>query len=131
EMSYIIKNGDVKAIITMDNLLEKFKTINDQFSKVNHYIVCDSHSNQQPVSILQENSKSFTAVLKLGSPHFTGPVLEEDTMAIILYTSGTTGTPKGAMLSHKTLYSNAKDTADYLQIIEHDRVIAALPMFHV
>ncbi len=131
EMSYIIKNGDVKAIITMDNLLEKFKTINDQFSKVNHYIVCDSHSNQQPVSFLQENSKSFTAVLKLGSPHFTGPVLEEDSMAIILYTSGTTGTPKGAMLSHKNLYSNAKDTADYLQINEHDRVIAALPMFHV
>lgn len=59
------------------------------------------------------------------------PTLNEDDTAVVLYTSGTTGKPKGAMLTHKNLYSNARDVAEYLTIDANDRVVAALPMFHV
>lgn len=59
------------------------------------------------------------------------PQLQDDDTAVILYTSGTTGKPKGAMLTHRNLYSNAADVADYLGYTENDRVIATLPMFHV
>ena len=59
------------------------------------------------------------------------PELDEEDVAVILYTSGTTGKPKGAMLTHKNLYSNANDVASYLQFTADDRVVAALPMFHV
>ncbi len=75
--------------------------------------------------------KSFTNVLATGDVPFFGPELHDDDVAVILYTSGTTGKPKGAMLTHKNLYSNAQDVADYLKINEDDRVIATLPMFHV
>lgn len=57
--------------------------------------------------------------------------LSIDDLAVLLYTSGTTGKPKGAMLSHRNLSSNAQITGDYLQYAGSDRVLAVLPMFHV
>src|SRR5699024_2147953 len=80
---------------------------------------------------LSGEMKSFTNMVREGSPILDASELNEEDVALILYTSGTTGTPKGAMLTHKNLYSNAKDTADYLAINGEDLVIAALPMFHV
>lgn len=130
ELSYILHNGDVKAVITLDRLLEKFQAIDGELS-ISNYIVCDSGAGEQPIPMERERLHAFSEVLQLGDPYFDQPDLQSDDLAIILYTSGTTGTPKGAMLSHHNLYSNAKDVADYLSINDKDKVIAALPMFHV
>lgn len=51
-------------------------------------------------------------------------------VAAILYTSGTTGRPKGAMLTHRNLLSNANSVAQALDFNEEDRVLVVLPMFH-
>ncbi|MEM9222032.1 MAG: malonyl-CoA synthase [Pseudomonadota bacterium] len=53
-----------------------------------------------------------------------------DDLAAILYTSGTTGRSKGAMLSHGNLLSNAKTLADYWRFTPEDVLIHALPIFH-
>jgi malonyl-CoA/methylmalonyl-CoA synthetase len=53
-----------------------------------------------------------------------------DDLAALLYTSGTTGRSKGAMLSHKNLLSNAKALTGLWQITQADRLIHALPIFH-
>ncbi|SES70271.1 long-chain acyl-CoA synthetase [Oceanobacillus limi] len=134
EMTYILQNGDVKGIITMDVLLEKFEAISNHLPNVEHYISCESGVDLDLSShSLASKLLSFTHLVRTGEAEFKDekPVLDEEDTAIILYTSGTTGKPKGAMLSHKNLYSNAKDVADYLTINGEDRVIAALPMFHV
>ncbi len=132
EMTFILRNGDVKAVITMDVLLEKFEGIKEELPDINHYISCESGSNEKfEKSTLHPKLRSFTQLVQEGSTDFKGPDLMDDDLALILYTSGTTGRPKGAMLSHKNLYSNAKDVADYLAISGEDKVIAALPMFHV
>lgn len=55
----------------------------------------------------------------------------EDDMAAILYTSGTTGRSKGAMLTHGNLLSNAQVLKDYWGWKEGDVLIHALPIFHV
>jgi len=51
-------------------------------------------------------------------------------LAVILYTSGTTGHPKGAMLSHDNLISNATDCSQCLKISCRDTFICILPLFH-
>ncbi|MGM8214717.1 o-succinylbenzoate--CoA ligase [Bacillaceae bacterium W0354] len=132
EISYIINNGDVKGVITLDVLVEKFEAMNQLLPNVEHYIVCQTNPNVNAMnSSLGEKVYSFEKLVQNGGLDLQRPVLHEDETAVILYTSGTTGKPKGAMLTHKNLYSNAKDVAEYLEMDENDRVIAALPMFHV
>ncbi|MEL0438433.1 malonate--CoA ligase [Phycobacter sp. K97] len=53
-----------------------------------------------------------------------------DDLAAILYTSGTTGRSKGAMLSHENLASNSLMLRDYWQFTDRDVLIHALPIFH-
>ncbi|MEM6695454.1 MAG: malonyl-CoA synthase [Pseudomonadota bacterium] len=53
-----------------------------------------------------------------------------DDLAALLYTSGTTGRSKGAMLTHENLLSNAQALAEAWAFSEHDRLIHALPIFH-
>lgn len=54
----------------------------------------------------------------------------DDEVASILYTSGTTGKPKGAMLTHGNLISNASALADLWQVRDRDVMLHMLPIFH-
>ncbi|MDP4083919.1 MAG: fatty acid--CoA ligase family protein [Bacillota bacterium] len=136
EIGYILKNGDVKVVVGLDLMVPLAEKTHLELPKVEHFIICDSGETQgeQPnfhnLSVFQK-LKPFTEIVSSGDLDFKGPELEDDDVAVILYTSGTTGKPKGAMLTHRNLYSNAKDTGDYLKMNEQDRVITALPMFHV
>ncbi len=51
-------------------------------------------------------------------------------VAVILYTSGTTGRPKGAMLTHANLIANAASVIEVMEITADDRMLVVLPMFH-
>ena len=58
-------------------------------------------------------------------------VLESDAPAFLCYTSGTTGRPKGAVLTHGNLLTNLGDLTQVWRISPHDVVMHALPLFHV
>ncbi|GLZ44898.1 long-chain-fatty-acid--CoA ligase [Actinomycetospora sp. NBRC 106375] len=55
----------------------------------------------------------------------------EDDPAVILYTSGTTGTPKGAVLTHGSLLASARAEAGHLGLTPSDRFLATMPFTHV
>lgn len=61
---------------------------------------------------------------------FTDVARGADDLAAILYTSGTTGRSKGAMLSHDNLASNALSLVDYWRFSKDDVLLHALPIFH-
>ena len=58
------------------------------------------------------------------------PTLRRGDVAVCLYTSGTTGRPKGAMLTHRNLLSNIRSFREILHITETDVFFCVLPMFH-
>lgn len=66
---------------------------------------------------------------KVGSEHADAKCGTGD-IAAILYSSGTTGRPKGAMLTHKNLAANAEALADIWKFTEDDVLLHALPIFH-
>lgn len=67
---------------------------------------------------------------KAAGPDFTPVPRGADDLAAILYTSGTTGRSKGAMLSHRNLFSNAETLAEYWRFTAQDVLLHALPIFH-
>lgn len=84
------------------------------------------------VLTLNENGEgSFADAMAQQSDAFATVAREENDLAAILYTSGTTGRPKGAMLSHKNLASNVKTLHAYWQWQKGDVLLHMLPIFHV
>jgi len=64
------------------------------------------------------------------SPVFETVYTSPDDSAVILYTSGTTGSPKGAELSHSNMSLNAMVCMDILNLKPNDRHVVVLPLFH-
>ncbi|MER2191608.1 MAG: fatty acid--CoA ligase family protein [Solibacillus sp.] len=136
EISYILKNGDVKVVIALDLLLPLVEAGVHGLPQVEHYIICETTPDiGEKVAALSDAAKQkttlFMQLLSTAAASVEPVVVADDDTAIILYTSGTTGHPKGAMLTHKNLYSNARDIGHYLQMTTDDRIVATLPVFHV
>ncbi|TFV69775.1 malonyl-CoA synthase [Bradyrhizobium frederickii] len=73
---------------------------------------------------------SLTEAADKASSEFTTVPRANDDLAAILYTSGTTGRSKGAMLSHDNLASNSLSLVDYWRFTDKDVLIHALPIYH-
>ncbi|MBI5323010.1 malonyl-CoA synthase [Bradyrhizobium sp.] len=73
---------------------------------------------------------SLTEAASKASPDFKTAPRENDDLAAILYTSGTTGRSKGAMLSHDNLASNSLSLVGYWRFGKDDILIHALPIYH-
>src|SRR6185312_14054416 len=71
-------------------------------------------------------------LLSAAAPSFAFPPLDENEAAMMCYTSGTTGNPKGVAYSHRALvlHSFGACNADTLAVSERDTVMAMVPMFH-
>ena len=73
---------------------------------------------------------SLTDAATKAKPEFTTVARSNDDLAAILYTSGTTGRSKGAMLTHDNLASNSLSLVDYWRFTDQDVLIHALPIYH-
>ena len=80
---------------------------------------------------LSADGKGSLIEAAAGQPEtFETVARDKDDLAAILYTSGTTGRSKGAMLTQQNLLSNARTLVDYWRFTEADCLIHALPIFH-
>ncbi|MCV3206630.1 malonyl-CoA synthase [Mesorhizobium sp. YC-39] len=87
-------------------------------------------SGATTVTLGRNGEGSLTEQASRQSADFHDVVRGPDDLAAILYTSGTTGRSKGAMLSHENLASNARVLVDHWRFTSKDVLIHALPIFH-
>lgn len=121
ELHYIALNAGAKAVITSSLILGNVKKAIDGLDPKPKVVVVDQPSDDQILNFYDVKAElSFVT---------TEPVKEDDT-AVILYTSGTTGNPKGVLLTHKNLTSNAENSAKHNEL-ERGTTLGVLPLAHV
>ena len=76
------------------------------------------------------NTKTFAELIQNQPPTFDTEITNTDDTAVILYTSGTTGQPKGAELTHLNMVLNARLFGTFTKDYDHDTHLITLPLFH-
>jgi fatty-acyl-CoA synthase len=88
-------------------------------------------SNLQHIGVPTRRLDDIMAVAHDPSaPIAPEPDLQDDSLAQIVYTSGTTASPKGAMMTHKAMMSQYYSVIHNMDYAESDRALAALPLYH-
>ena len=120
ELKYILNDCGAEVLFTVGDLLENLER--DAYETLRHVVVCEGDAQGNPM---------LDAWMEKGSGRISTADMNPDDPASILYTSGTTGFPKGATLTHGNIISNAWTTVHHAGFRPDDRMPLFLPLFHV
>jgi len=119
EVKYILENSDARLLITTEMLRQSLEINNVGF--LSHVLISEGEANEDIdlKKIISDASIKMNAIQRY-----------PDDSAVLLYTSGTTGYPKGAILSHNNLMSNVSSFSETIHLDENDCLLFFLSIAH-
>jgi long-chain acyl-CoA synthetase len=125
EVKYHLEDSDAKVLITFEMFAEEAYKGAREVEGVTTYVVNMPGNDERP-----EGTKHFDELYFAEDTRDIVPTGADET-AVLLYTSGTTGKPKGAELTHVNLYMNCTVAGELFEFRDDDIGVAVLPLFHV
>ena len=146
ELEYLLKQSDAKTIFLIENYRDHsfIETLQQLCPELEHCEPGNLQSKRLPLlkNVVVIGEKKYPGVLNWSDVLAGAKRVTEDQLAIrqntlrydevinIQYTSGTTGFPKGVMLSHFNLVNNAVNIAACMNLTQEDRLCIPVPFFH-
>jgi fatty-acyl-CoA synthase len=129
QLVYVANHAEDDVVFVDRSLLPLFSSLREQLTTVRHVVVIDDGADVPvPDDVLDYEE------LLAGADPFEGrfAIDDENRAAAMCYSSGTTGSPKGVVYSHRStvLHSLITTTADALALAERDVLLPVVPMFH-
>jgi long-chain acyl-CoA synthetase len=121
ELSYLLENSDAKMLIAVESTRKRYEEIKDKLSLCKTFVAVDSGDDQN------SPFKKFLAEGPFSNPSI--PIAPDDP-AVIIYTSGLTGKPLGAVLTHRNLDSQADLIGTMVRRTPEDKGLSLIPLFH-
>ena len=119
EVEYIVNDAGAKVLLTTASLRQE--VVDEDLPDLKHVIITEGEAG---------NDLSFEGLMAKGDPHFKIVETDMQDPAAILYTSGTTGFPKGAVLTQMNIGSNSLSASNHSGVRPDDRLHLFLPLFH-
>ena len=129
EVAYHLKDSDAVALVGFEMFTQPAYEGFQAVDSCKNLIIATADP-MGPLPVTGDGIKHFSHVIASGSPTFDTVQTMPDDTAVILYTSGTTGQPKGAELTHANLFLNAWISQQLLGWRPNDVFLATLPLFH-
>ena len=126
QLAHILPHCNIRVLITSHSRLEPLLAVLESCPDLHTIVLLDEHvpAMKNPPEQRLLSFADFRAAAAGASPHRR---IDTD-MAAILYTSGSTGNPKGVILSHRNLVMGARSVTSYLENSAEDRLLAVLPL---
>lgn len=123
ELDYIINNSGIRVLFLGEEYMEKISGIRKTLKNVEYYVV----SGQSIPAPMQ----SFLTFVDEATDEEPGVLVNEEDVATIVYTSGTTGKPKGAVITHKNIIWCVVGYIIDKNVQTSDVALVVTPLFHV
>src|SRR5690606_4771835 len=127
QVAHILRDCAVQVLVTSAERLAGLRSALPQCTALRHIVLVNEPRKAGDCAAPEQVAVHGWSELLDAAPGAVHNVVDGD-MAAILYTSGSTGLPKGVVLSHRNMVTGAKSVAQYLENEPDDTLLAALPL---